>query len=134
MRDLISSVAAEFAIAAAAIGSNTTQVSAIIDLSKYNSAAFVIASHAWTDGAYTLSVEHGDNAALSDTAAATVANGLLHPDSVLVVGAANKRIFSGYNGDKRYVRLTLVASGVSSGAVVGVDVLEGNPLEAPVVH
>ena len=133
MRDLLSNVAEEMGIAAAT-ATTGTQTSAIIDLKEYNSACFVIHTHAWTNGTFTLSVEEGDSATLTDAAAATVANGSLHADSVLVATAANQRIFSGYKGDKRYVRLTLTAASAAQGAVVGVDVLEGHPLDAPVTH
>lgn len=134
MRDLLSNVAMEKAIAAATISTNTASSSAILDLKKYNSACFIISSHAYTDGTYTLTVEEGDESDLTDSAAATVANGSLHPDSVLAVSAANKRAFVGYKGDKQYVRVTLTSTSTSSGALVGVDLLEGNPKDAPVVH
>ncbi|WP_447727269.1 hypothetical protein [Sphingomonas koreensis] len=111
MRDLANHLHFVRAIApAAAVADNTPFVSSIIALAGYSSLAFAIAlgAIADADATFTVLVEHGDQANLSDAAAV--------PDAQLtgLESAAgfkfdddNELRKIGYVGNKAYVRLTI---------------------------
>lgn len=111
MRDLATTLHAVRAISpAAAISDNTPWVSQIIDLAGYSSCALFILLGALpdADATFTVLLEHGDAANLSDAAAV--------PDSQLIGTEAlagftfaddNEIRKLGYVGPKQYLRLTV---------------------------
>lgn len=111
MRDLANSIHPVRAISpAAAVADNTAFVSQIIDLAGFSSLVFLIilGALADADATFTVLVEHGDAANLSDAAAV--------PDAQLTGTEAaagftfaddNETRKIGYVGSKRYVRLTI---------------------------
>ena len=131
MRDLKSNIAVDVAVPVKAISAAGSVVGNIIDMSKFNSACFLLVTgNAYTDGTYTLKVEEGDDAALAD-AAVVDSSKLICDDAAGVVAAANAISRVGYIGSKQYVRATVVATGVTTGAVAGVLLVKGDPLTAP---
>ena len=111
MRDLANRLHVKRAISpAAAITDNTAAVSQIIDKAGYESLMFAIAtgSLADADATFTVLVEHGDAANLSDAAA--VPDAQLTGTEALAgfTFAADDSVRKiGYVGSKRYVRLTI---------------------------
>lgn len=111
MRDLANHIEVRRAISpVAATTDNTPYVSQIIDLAGFSSLVFalLIGALADADATFTVLVEHGDEANLSDAVAA--------PDTSLTGTEAaagftfaddNKVRKIGYVGSKRYVRLTV---------------------------
>lgn len=111
MRDLANHIEVRRAISpAAAVTDNTPFVSQIIDISGFEQLVFAInlGALADADATFTVLVEHGDAANLSDAAAV--------PDAQLTgTEASASFIFSddnkvrkiGYVGSKQYVRLTV---------------------------
>lgn len=109
------------------ISSNTTTTGAIIDTAGYdNGVYFAIGCNAYTDGTYTMTIQEGDDSGLSDASTVTT--------SQLVYGAypalkaaiaegsacAKEAVFS----TKRYLRMSIVSTGVTTGAdVFGVAVM-----------
>ena len=99
---------------------NTAFVTQIIDTAGYESLLFLIAIGALTDAnvTFALTLEHGDDPALSDTAA---------PAATDLVGTAalatwlfsddDKVAKIGYKGKKRYVRLTVTPAGNDAGSI-----------------
>lgn len=122
MRDLANHLTVRRAISpAAAISDNTALISQIIDKTGYESLMFAIAtgSLADADATFTVLVEHGDAANLSDAAAV--------PDSQLTgTEAAASFNFGhddatrkiGYVGPKRYVRLTITPANNSGSSFI----------------
>ena len=109
------------------ISSNTTTEGAIFDTANYDAGVyFALAATAWTDGLYTLKLEHGDNAALSDAAVVPTANlvygSLPALAAAIADGAAYER--EGVIGTKRYVRASIVSTGVTTGATINVVCLK----------
>ena len=107
----------------AAISSNTTSVGNIIDTAGFESVEFLIYSGAITDGTYTPLIAVGNDAGLSD--AVTVS---ADADKILGTVAGATFIATDNNVVKkigvradgyRYVRLSLVSTGVSSGGTLG---------------
>lgn len=109
------------------IASNTTTVGAIFDTRNYDMGIyFALQLIAWTDGAYALLLEDGDDAALSDAAAVPAANlvyGTLPSlGAAIAEGAMLPR--EGVHSTKRYIRASIVSTGVTSGAFAQVLIVK----------
>ncbi|MGE6693343.1 hypothetical protein ACQKE8_12970 [Sphingobium limneticum] len=130
MRDFANSVEVRRAISpAAAKTDNSAFVSQIVDVSGFSMLLFAIllGSLADADATFTVLVEHGDAANLSDAAAV--------PDAQLTGSEAsagftfaddNKVRKIGYVGSKRYVRLTITpANNTADAFLSAVAILSG---------
>lgn len=118
----------------AATTDNTAWVSAIIDTAGYNAAEFVIETGTLTDADATFAVtlEHGDAANLSDTAA---------PSASQLVGTLALASFDfstdvkarkiGYIGTKRYVRVTVTPTNNTGNVFLGGFAVLGIPGTGP---
>ncbi len=111
MRDLANGIEVRRAISpVAATTDNTAYVSQIIDLSGFGMLVFaiILGALADADATFTVLVEHGDDANLSDAAAVSDAN-LTGTEAAAGFTFAddNKVRKIGYVGSKRYVRLTV---------------------------
>lgn len=131
MRDLANHLSVKRAISpAAAVADNTAVVSEIVDLGGYAQAMFAIniGAIADADATFTVLVEHGDQANLSDAAAV--------PDTQLTGTelAAGFRFDSdnttrkiGYVGPKRYLRLTITPVSNAGDAFFDAVAILGTP-------
>jgi hypothetical protein len=115
------------ALNTAAITTNTTTNGVIIDTQGYQGLTFLLNVGARTDGTFAVSLQHGDAANLSD-AATPAADDVL---GAISLNAAQTYGKIGYVGNKRYVRMQVVSTGVTSGATVGGTALLGRPAIAP---
>lgn len=116
----------------AAIASDTTTVGNIIDTLGFESVTLIQALGAYTDGNYTLLIEDGDDAGLSD-AAAVADDFLIGTEASTVLSAANGISRIGYAGKKRYVRASIVSDTVTTGvASATVLAVLGSPRHAVV--
>jgi hypothetical protein len=114
-----------------AISSDTTTAGNILDTAGFEAVTFVQATGAYTDGNYTLLIEDGDDAALSD-AAAVSDDFLIGTEAATVLSAANSVSRIGYVGKKRYVRASIVSDTTSTGATAGVIAVLTSPRHAVV--
>lgn len=118
----------------AAITDNTAIVSGIIDTQGYESLTLVLVTgtDADADATFAVTLEHGDDSALADTAA---------PASTDLIGTLANAGYNfaadfktrkiGYIGSKRYVRATVTPSGNTGNVfLAGVAVL-GHPRNRP---
>lgn len=114
----------------AAISSNTTTAGIIIDTQGYESLEFIVFSGARTDGSYLPLIEESDASDLSGSNAVDDED-LLGTEVAATIAAANtvKRI--GYRGGKRYVRLSLVSTSVTTGATLGAVAVLGKAMVRP---
>ena len=119
---------------AVALADNTAQVCAIIDRKGYESLTYLILAGtlADADATFAVTMEHGDDSGLSDTAAVAA------PDFVGTLALANFQFDDdleprkiGYVGAKRYTRLTITPSANSGNAPLAVIALLGNPVSSP---
>ena len=120
--DLHNDIEVRRAIDPAAVTDNTAFVSQIIDLANAGAVEFAIAtgSLADADATFTVLVEDGDAANLSDAAAVDDAylEGTEAAASFTFAGDNSvKKI--GYCGPKRYVRLTITPANNTGSATVG---------------
>src|SRR6185295_3263129 len=136
MRDLFNNVALRRAMSPVAAGTdNTAYVSQIIDMQGWRSLlwAILIGTNTDADATFTVLVEEGDAANLSDAAAvddkdllgteAGASFTFTHDDSVRKIG---------YKGRKRYCRLTITPAGNNSGNIfIASAAILGHPAAAP---
>ena len=133
-RDLHSNVNGLIALAAAAINSNTTTVGEIIDSLGFEALEFFVSMATITDGVYALLLEEGDDSGLADATAVSadetlgVLTGFVAADDDSV-----KRV--GSIGKKRYQRLSIVSTGVTTGvSIASATAVLGHPKIAPVAE
>ena len=131
MHDLFSNVKLTNALNGATISSNTTTAGAIIDTQAFNTHLFAIRSSARTDGTFTPLVQEGDASDLSDAADVADAD-LVGTEAGAAITAANKSAKVGYKGSKRYIRLSIVSTSVTSGAHLSALCIQGSPKEGPI--
>jgi len=139
MRDLINNIHLARALSPVAAGTdNTAYVSQIIDRRGYDGLSFAILIGANTDAdaTFTVLVEDGDAANLSDAAAV---------DDLQLVGTEALASFQydddnevrkiGYIGDKRYVRLTITPANNGAGNIfMAAIALLSNPSIVPTAN
>jgi hypothetical protein len=130
-KDLKNNIDDSIGIDIQAISSDTTTAGNIIDSSGFESVTFIQATGAYTDGTYTLLIEDGDDAGLSD-ATAVADDFLIGTEAATALSAANSSSMIGYNGKKRYVRASIVSTSTTSGATAGCIVVRGDALTNPV--
>lgn len=129
MRDLMNNIHLARALSPVSVADNTAQVSQIIDRQGYDSLMFAIAagSLADADATFTVLVEHGDAANLSDAAAVAdeELNGL-ETTASFTFAEDDKVRKIGYRGIKRYVRLTITPGANASAALLCVIAVLGH--------
>jgi hypothetical protein len=112
MRDFHNNISAVNALNGATIATNTTTDGVTVDCQGFDSAEILVRTSAWTDGAYAVSIIESDQSA-SGFAAAPASSVLGAGQSL---GAANTPVKIGYIGTKRYIRVRIVSTGVTTGA------------------
>ncbi len=130
---------------AAGAADNTARVSQIIDRQGYDSMLIGILTGAVpdADATYTVLVEHGDAANLSDAAAVPDAELIgSDPASASTPEAQAGFTFAaddsvrkiGYRGQKRYVRLTITPANNTGAELLAAFALLGNAESKPVIQ
>jgi hypothetical protein len=138
LRDLLNNLHLIKAIApVAAVTNDTAAVSSIIDMRGYDSMIFAIltGTDADADATFAVTMEHGDDSGLSDTAAVTSADlvGTLALAGYTFADDAEPRKI-GYCGIKRYVRLTITPTNNTGNFFVSVLAIMGRPHLAPTAN
>lgn len=131
--DLHANVKISKALALTAVSGNGATAGSIIDTQGFGNTEFAIISGTLTDGTYTPSLTEGDDSALGDgatVAAAEILGTIALATFALTDDNTVKKI--GYKGNKRYVRLTITASVVTTGGLIGAIAIQGDPQSAPV--
>lgn len=136
-KDLHNNIDVKRAISPVSEAGNTALVSQILDTRGYESVELVIAtgSIADADATFTVLIEDGDNAALSDAAA--VADTFLlgtEAQAGFQFDDDNECRKIGYVGGKRYVRATITPANNASAALISAVWLLGNARTAPTAN
>jgi hypothetical protein len=135
MQDLKNNISTAVAIAPAVVTDNTAQVGNVIDRQGFESLTYVIGTGtlADADATFTVLVEEGDAANLSDAAAVADADLIgTEADAGFDFADDDATTMIGYRGSKRYTRITVTPSGNSGNAPIAALALLGHPHEAPV--
>lgn len=120
MRDLHNNVVAAKAFSPRNVNANGTLSGDSVDLRGFNSVEFVVGSGTITDGTHAVNVQHSDDgAAWSDAAAADILGS--EPSFAATDDDAVKQV--GYVGSKRFCRIQLVSSGVTTGGLFGASAI-----------
>jgi len=99
----------------ATIGANGTTNGNTIDTKGFGSLTFVISNATRTDGTFTPLIQESDNSDMSAATDVADAN-LLNTEALAAITATNSNKAIGVVlGNKRYVRLSIVATGVTTG-------------------
>jgi len=131
LRDIHNNKKVNNALDIAAISSDTTTVGDIIDMQDFDSVEFLLQTGAFSDGNYEPLIEDGEDSGLSD-AVPVVDDQLLGTEAAAALAGANLVSKIGYIGFKRFVRLSVVSTGTTSGATVGSMAIQGHAHNAPV--
>jgi hypothetical protein len=137
MRDAAHNLHILRVIAPVSVADNTAQVGQIIDTRGFRSLTFAIApgSIADADATFTVLVEHGDAANLSDAAAVLDADLIgLESQAGFQFDDDNETRKIGYVGNRRYVRLTITPVNNASAALMAAVAVLGSPQEAPTAN
>lgn len=137
MKDLFNHTHPLRCISPVSVSDNTAQVGQIIDRQGFESLTYVIltGSLADADATFTVLLEDGDQANLSDAAAV---------DDKYLLGTEALASFQfdddnetrklGYIGPKRYTRLTITPANNASAAVIGAVAVLGHPTVMPTIN
>lgn len=128
--DIHSRVAGDNALDATAIGTNTTTAGEIIDTKGYNAIEYFVKCDAFTDGAYAFLLQEGDDSGLSDVTTVPAEETL--GDGTPTYTAAGEVFRIGSVGKQRYQRLSIVSTGVTTGATLSGLAVLGVPSSMPV--
>lgn len=137
MKDLMNLIDVKRVISPASVADTTAQVGQIIDRKGFDSLTYIIAtgSIADADATFTVLLEEGDAANLSDAAA--VADADLIGTEVLAAfqfDDDNECRKLGYKGTKRYTRLTITPVANASAALLSAVAVLGGPQSAPTTN
>lgn len=114
----------------ASITTNTTTAGVEVDTQGYESVTIEVITGARTDGTVTPLLQESD---VSGSYSGSVADeDLIGLEADAALSTAHSRSRFGYVGKKRYVKLSLVSTGVTTGLTAGASVILGNPRSAPV--
>jgi hypothetical protein len=141
-KDLHSSVKQALAIIPATIGANATKTGLIIDRQGYGGIEFLISygSVTTTGTVVTAVLKEGD---VTGTLTSVADADLLGTETLASLLATTPRTAGttkevtkrlGYKGEKRYVQLSLVQTGVTSAAAVSAAAVMFNPNLSPVAN
>ncbi len=134
MRDLLNNIQLKRCISPVSVADTTALVGEIIDRAGYSSLTYAIAtgSIADADATFTVLLEDGDAANLSDAEA--VVDAQLLGTEVLAAfqfDDDNECRKLGYIGKKRYTRLTITPVANASAALISAVAILGHPASAP---
>ena len=134
MKDLSSKIHPLKVITPVVVADNTAQVGSIIDRQGYDSLTYLIVTGtlADADATFTVLLEEGDQANLSD-AAAVDDKDLIGTEALASFNYADDAETRklGYKGNKRYTRLTITPANNAGNAPVAAIALLGHPALAP---
>lgn len=129
LRDLVHRVQPTVSLSPAARVTGTATGNAV-DLRGFDAAAIVLSFGVWTDGVHTPSVQHSMDGVTYTACAASDLDGTLA--AVNSAAGSNTTQVAGYIGSQRYVRVLMVTTGATTGAVSSALVVAGAPRNVPV--
>lgn len=137
MRDLHNNIGVKRVISPVSVADTTAQVGQIIDRQGFESVEYAIAigSIADVDATFTVLLEEGDSATLTDAAAVADAD-LLGTEALagFKFDDDDECRKLGYKGNKRYTRLTITPVANASAALISAVAILGNPVSTPTAN
>jgi hypothetical protein len=137
MKDLTNNIHVKRVLSPVSVADTTAQVGEIIDRKGFDSLTYLIAtgSIADADATFTVLLEEGDAANLSDAAAVSDVD-LIGTEALAAFrfDDDNETRKLGYIGNKRYTRLTITPVANASAALLSAVAVLGHPQSAPTVN
>ena len=137
MKDLLNLIHVKRVISPVSVSDNTAQVGQIIDRKGFDGLTYLIAtgSIADADATFTVLLEEGDAANLSDAAAVADAD-LIGTEALagFQFDDDNECRKLGYKGTKRYTRLTITPANNASAALLSSIAVLSGPQSAPTAN
>lgn len=137
MNDEFNCINPKRCISPVSVADTTAQVGQIIDIQGYSALTYIVTtgSIADADATFTVLLEEGDNAALSD-AAAVADTHLLGTEALasFVFSDDDKCFKLGYVGNKRYTRLTITPAANASAALFSAVAILGDAQLQPTAN
>ena len=137
MKDLLNQIDVKRVLSPVSVADNTAQVGQIIDRKGYHSLTYLIAtgSIADADATFTVLLEEGDAANLSDAAAVADAD-LIGTEALagFQFDDDNECRKLGYKGAKRYTRLTITPVANASAALLSAVAILASPAASPTAN
>lgn len=134
-RSLYNLAHAVISVNAATISSNTTTTGTGVDLhanlDHAQSALVLVQSGTLTDGSYAVTLEESADNSTFNTVAAPDLQGTA---PTYASTDDNKMTVLGYVGSKRYLRVKIVSTSVTSGGVMSAVIVRGFPRRQPITH
>jgi hypothetical protein len=135
MFDIYNTLKEQQVLAPVAISDNTARVATVVDLAGFDALKYSIAigTLADADATFAVLVEDSDD----NVTYAAVADGFLlgtEAAASFTFADDNKQRSIGYNGSKRYNRITITPANNTGSAVFGVIAILGYPLNAPTAN
>ena len=128
--DLKNNIKIVNALNIASITTNTTTAGVQVDTQGFESVTIEVITGARTDGTVTPLLQESD---VDGTFSGSVADvDLIGLEANAALSELNSRSRFGYSGTKRYIRVSLVSTSVTTGLTAGASVILGSPLVAPV--
>lgn len=129
--DLVNNITVVNALDIQTIDSDTTTAGDVIDTKGYESVTFLAQTGTVTDGDYAFNVQVGNLANGSDMADAS-AEELIGSEPNFADDTDDNAVARvGVITDKRYVRVQVVSTNTTSGALIGATAVLGHPHVAP---
>ena len=129
-RDLKNNIKIVNGVNITSITTNTTTAGVEVDTQGYESVTIEVITGARTDGTVTPLLQESD---VTATYSGSVADeDLIGLEADAALSALNARSRFGYIGKKRYIKVSLVSTSVTTGLTAGASVILGNPKSAPV--
>lgn len=116
------------ALNAGVINSDTNTDGEFIDTQGFYGLMFSAEATAYTDGTYTLDILESDTASAPDF---TPVGSYFIVNEGSAISAVDTPAKIGYVGKKRYARLRIVSTGVTTGATLTAQAIRGVPGDAP---
>lgn len=137
MKDLMNLIDVKRVISPVSVADTTAQVGQIIDRKGFDGLTYLIAtgSIADADATFTVLLEEGDAASMSDAAAVADAD-LIGTEALaaFVFSDDDKCRKLGYKGAKRYTRLTITPVANASAALLSAMAVLSAPMLAPTAN
>ena len=129
-RDLKNNIKIVNGVNITSITTNTTTGGVEVDTQGYESVTIEVITGARTDGTVTPLLQETD---VAGSYSGSVADeDLIGLEADAALSELNRRSRFGYIGKKRYVKVSLVSTSVTTGLTAGASVILGNPKSAPV--
>jgi len=131
-REMVSDLKGTPALTAQTISSDATTAGTEIDLQGYDSATFFITSATITDGTFTPLITEATVSGGTFTAVADADLTATEASIAFVAADDNVTKKIGYTGSNRFIKLSLVSTGTTSGGALSALAVLGHPSNAPV--